>query len=296
MKSSAQLERESEEARTDVVETLDQLRARASPGQLVDQFVDYARRGSGALFFRNLGRQVVDNPLPVTLVGAGLAWLMIQSAAGGTTRPQRSAGDALGTVREGIGDAMSTAADSVRAAGAGIGDSMGDAADSASAAVRRIRDGASSAYGAATHAAARRGATSASVGRGVAAGSRRVAEFSREQPLVMGGIGIALGAALGAALPFSEAEDQLMGEASDEVKGATQRLAREAMAQGKGAYEEAKQSVRRAAEESTASGSEPDRETERVGSRTAESDAAPGGNAAMAESAVSTAANDTETR
>src|SRR5207237_540482 len=82
MKSSAQLEQESEQARNSVAETLDELRSRVTPGQMLDQLIDYARDSNGAMFFRNLGQQVVDNPLPVTLVGAGFAWLMIQS-----TRP-----------------------------------------------------------------------------------------------------------------------------------------------------------------------------------------------------------------
>src|SRR5579871_931859 len=79
MSSSAQLEREAEETRGKVVQTLDELRERITPGQLVDQCVDYAKASGGGDFARNLGRQMANNPLPVCLIGAGIAWLMLAS-------------------------------------------------------------------------------------------------------------------------------------------------------------------------------------------------------------------------
>src|SRR4051812_21979344 len=80
MKSSAQLELETEEARSRVNATLDELRARATPGQLVDQLIDYARGSDGGAFLGNLKRQAVNNPLPVVLLGTSLAWLAFASA------------------------------------------------------------------------------------------------------------------------------------------------------------------------------------------------------------------------
>ena len=41
--------------------------------------IEYVRTTNGAAFFRNLGQQIIDNPVPVALVGTGLAWLMIQN-------------------------------------------------------------------------------------------------------------------------------------------------------------------------------------------------------------------------
>ena len=77
--SSEQLEREAERARAKVADTLDELRSRISPGQVVDEFVDYARDGGIGDFARNLGNEVRANPLPVALIGAGLAWLMMSN-------------------------------------------------------------------------------------------------------------------------------------------------------------------------------------------------------------------------
>ena len=92
MATSEQLEREAEATRAQIAATLDELRGRMSPGQMVDELVDYARDNGGAEFFRNFGRQVVDNPVPVTLVGAGLAWLMM-AGRGGPSRRGGASGD-----------------------------------------------------------------------------------------------------------------------------------------------------------------------------------------------------------
>jgi hypothetical protein len=56
----------------------------------------------------------------------------------------------------------------------------------------------------------------------------------RDQPLVGGALAFALGAALGSALPHTDQEDALLGEAADTVKG----LASE---QAAGLYEQGKQ-------------------------------------------------------
>src|SRR5262249_46285172 len=82
MTTSEQLEREAEATRARIAATLDELRGRMTAGQVVDQLVDYARDSGGGEFFRNFGRQVAGNPLPVTLVGAGLAWLMMAGRRG----------------------------------------------------------------------------------------------------------------------------------------------------------------------------------------------------------------------
>jgi ElaB/YqjD/DUF883 family membrane-anchored ribosome-binding protein len=81
--SSEQLEREAEQSRARLAEKLDDLRAQITPGQIVDQLTDYARESGGAELLRNLGRQVRDNPLPLTVMGAAFAWLMMGRRADG---------------------------------------------------------------------------------------------------------------------------------------------------------------------------------------------------------------------
>src|SRR6266481_978377 len=89
--SSEQLEQESERTRARLAETIEELRARLTPGQVVDQLIDYAREGGAGEFVRNFGHEVRRNPLPVTLIGAGIAWLMMANgrSQGGETGKNR---------------------------------------------------------------------------------------------------------------------------------------------------------------------------------------------------------------
>ncbi len=78
-KSPEQIEAEVEATRARVSHTLDEIQDRMAPGEIFEQAVTFARENGAADMARNLGRQVRDNPLPLTLVGAGLAWLAFSS-------------------------------------------------------------------------------------------------------------------------------------------------------------------------------------------------------------------------
>jgi DNA-binding protein YbaB len=75
-KSSTEIEREVESTRAGLEDTLGQLRDRVQPRAVVDEVWEFASGSGGGDFARNLGRSVRDNPIPVVLIGAGLAWLM----------------------------------------------------------------------------------------------------------------------------------------------------------------------------------------------------------------------------
>jgi ferritin-like metal-binding protein YciE len=77
---SEKLEREAGRTRAQLSETLEELRARMTPGQVIDQLIDYAREGPAAEFRRNLAREVRENPLPLVLIGIGVAWLIAASS------------------------------------------------------------------------------------------------------------------------------------------------------------------------------------------------------------------------
>jgi ElaB/YqjD/DUF883 family membrane-anchored ribosome-binding protein len=57
-------------------ETLSELGSKLSPGQMLDEGLGLLR-GQAGHFAGKLGRQVRDNPLPVLLIGAGIAWLVV---------------------------------------------------------------------------------------------------------------------------------------------------------------------------------------------------------------------------
>lgn len=78
-KSAAELEREAEAVRARVADTAESLRNKMTPGQMIDEFTGMVSGGDTGAAFRNMKNQVRDNPLPLALVGVGLAWLMLGS-------------------------------------------------------------------------------------------------------------------------------------------------------------------------------------------------------------------------
>ena len=105
---SDQFEREVEETRSQLSGTLEELRGRMTPGRVVDQLLDRARNGPSGEFVRNLGREVRENPMPIVLIGIGIAWLMLA-----TSRTSRaaiaSAADSVARAANDIGVATSAA-------------------------------------------------------------------------------------------------------------------------------------------------------------------------------------------
>ena len=321
LKSTEQLEREGEATRHRINETLDELRARITPGQVLDEMLNYARSSSGGTFFVNMRQQVVDNPLPVALIGTGLAWLMVMDGRGrrratrfegrmdldtsdiryaadrasGTVRDAawrtrgaaeraasaaadaagsaRSAAadvagsvrlaasrtadaarsataDAADTLRAGASrsaDAAKSALDSARGAVDSASDTLRDAAsrssEAASSLIDNVRARAASTYESTRAAAGRIGDSTMALGRTVGDRSQDFLDFCKEQPLVLVGLGIAVGAAIGAALPRSEAEDALLGEASDEIKDRMRQVADKAKDKAQSGFDQIKEEI-----------------------------------------------------
>lgn len=177
-KSQNRLEREVDQARERLGKTASELSDRLSPGELIDQAFSMAREHGGELG-RNFGSQVKNNPIPMILTSVGVSWMMMSSG--------KNAGENdTGTDKDGrsFKDALSnTAAESKDKAGA-----VGDQVQGASA---NLRESAQSAR-------------------------ESLAQFYRDQPLIAGSLGIAIGAALGALVPPTEIEDEQFGEARDQ--------------------------------------------------------------------------------
>jgi hypothetical protein len=82
----------------DISVARDQLRDHLTPGQLVDDTLDYARDTVGGEFLHNLSRQAAANPLSVCVFGAGLAWMMLSNSQTASRLGRRS-GDGLSRTR-----------------------------------------------------------------------------------------------------------------------------------------------------------------------------------------------------
>jgi ElaB/YqjD/DUF883 family membrane-anchored ribosome-binding protein len=157
-----QLEQQAESNRAAVADTLEELKDRLSPGQLIDQLLSYSKDG-GNEFLGNLGRQVTANPMPVTLIGAGLAWFLFNKNSPSTTsyapRPYSGTGPSYGTsgmpsyMRKsgnGIGETASAAADKIgdmaSATASGVSGAAHSVGDAAANAYNQASDGVSTAY------------------------------------------------------------------------------------------------------------------------------------------------------
>jgi len=289
-RSPEEIEREIAQTRAEIGHTIDAIADRFSANALIDQAINYVQSGSGAEFGRNLGTAIMKNPLPVALIGIGLAWL----AFGGGRTPAymtRRGGASLneeGSANEGEAEETSTsggtmarmgetaaqagsyarsgarhAADqTARAgqyvsgaasrAGRGIRDTgqrLGEAASSASERVRQMSEDvrnlayewSEGAVGVAESASEQTTQAATAIQEQAMHMRQSTNDLLRDQPLVVGALGLAVGAVLGAVMPLSRRENELMGETRDQ-------FLEQAREQAQHVYAEAKDVVSKAAE------------------------------------------------
>lgn len=294
-----EIERELEQTRSEISRTIEAIQYKITPGQLANDAYGYLRDNSGD-FAKNLGTAAKNNPVPVALIGLGLAWLMMGGgtpaylqgsrtransapgsesgtsfggvvgaagsyarSAGGYARNAgssaghalSSAGHAISSAGQAISDAVSRAGSSLLGLGhrtgeavSGLGHSVGSSASGASERVRRmsedVRNLASEWSGEAGDLAesARDQIYRASEVVQEQAMQMRdnTSQMLRDQPLVAGALGIAIGAVIGALLPLSRRENELMGETRDQ-------LLDQAMEYGQQTYEQATEAAKNVA-------------------------------------------------
>ena len=90
---------EIDRTRDEMDRTLSAIEHRLTPGQLVDQGLDYLRHSGANEFVQNLGGTAKQNPLPVALTAIGIAWLMALGRQ--PARPNHGSTSSSG-LREGI--------------------------------------------------------------------------------------------------------------------------------------------------------------------------------------------------
>lgn len=258
--STSEIERDVERSRARVSDTLRELRERMSPGQVVDEVLDYARSSGGADFARNLRRSVTENPLPLLLAGTGIAWLMtasngrpqagpsvdqlastgrdaaqragewMQDSSEGTSGRIGDMTDRVSDMAQSARDSTNAAVDRARGAAQSVSDKVSDYADSAKGLAGSAKDLASSAK-----------SNAQNLGDQMQRTWNRLAD---DQPLVLGAMGLALGALLGAGLPSTRTENRLMGDASDALKSEVKKEAAHQYEKAKDVATEASKTVR----------------------------------------------------
>ena len=293
-KSSAELEREAEAVRAQMSETADTLQRKLSPGQLVDEVTTYFKNSDGRVALDNLSAQVRDNPLPLVLVGAGLAWLFMGGgpSAASLKASRRGSFDRTdfgryqGDYPEGHWEDdvvdRPIPADSMRRMGEGtvggesdsgpsVTERMSSAYDSAkstvSSAAEAITDSASQAAGSVSDSTSRawRGMRRSpryvgdSLSDVQSRGQRMIADTLDKEPLILGAIGLAVGAAIGAMMPRTRVEEEYLSPYAEKAGQSVREMAQQGMDEVRNVaskvYDEATEKLDSAKEEDTSTSS-----------------------------------------
>lgn len=244
-----------EHLRTQVADTATDIKERLSPAAIKAEVKDYVR-DSGNQLVHTLEQRARDNPLQAVAVGAALAYpafqllrampapLLLVGAGlllSKTMNNQRAEiSEATDTMRDRAQDAMGAASDAMDNATETARRKVGEAQDYARAGVEKAMERGTSAVSsirdqvsdAADSARTAVGETTEKVMNqaGDLARQARTAVASTwdQNPLLVAGAGLVVGAIIAAAFPATETEENLFGEASDAVRRKAEQLGADA--------------------------------------------------------------------
>jgi hypothetical protein len=203
-------------------------------------------RGSGD-FVNALQDAVRENPISAALIGMGVLWMFMGGSntslfgSGGrksifrtTSQGAEAVGgavrDTAARVGSSVGQAADAAAETASQVAGGVRQASATVGERASRTAGHAADAVASAYDATTNAASRAAETISNTTTtaahamqetGTKWGStvhQNIADLFERQPLLLGAVGIAIGAGIAASIPTTQAENKVMGEASDFVR------------------------------------------------------------------------------
>lgn len=242
----AAIERNLAETRARLNSHLEALSSRLSLGQLLDDGVNYLRAGQGAQFIRNLGADLRDNPLPVAVTGIGLAWLMAtgvfpssrrETSGEGRTAAAfddiveraKRAGETLAQAAGETEEAFRTRAAEARGRILGL---TREASETAAAFMERVQQALEAAEQSAreqtaamvdqTRRTVEAVGQAAQQGRDAAArAGAALGETIKQNPLLLGALGLAAGVLLAATLPATAEEEALVAPLGSAIRNAS---------------------------------------------------------------------------
>jgi len=268
-RSAEEIERDAEATRADLDRTVEALKEKMNPSNIASEMMTQARNTPTAQRAIHLGRQAKDNSLPLALVGAGLAWMMFnRNRSSGSSysyesrtynpsaRTQGAYGldyDAgpesgyLGEDYEATGSNGSNGGirEKVRGVAGSAKGAIGGAAGSAKEAIGSQADKAKHAVSSARQRVSSTASTAAERAREVAGSARQQAvhyghraeetflDTLEREPLIIGGLGLAVGAAVGMALPRTPIEDRYVGPLREKAWDQGRTRAKEGFEQAK---------------------------------------------------------------
>lgn len=241
------IEAEIQETRARVDDTINAIQGKLSPSQIMEQTVDYFRNNAPSDLISNLGRTIKQNPVPIALIGAGIAWLILsdhdRKALGRPSTISADDYDDWNTTRIGAEnypsetgtDGMRHTLDEIKANAKTLSENVQhkarDVAQSARESISRM-----------THDTPVSGDKLSYQARQA---KGRFMHMIEEQPLVIGALGMALGALLGAGLPSTRREDELMGKARDELVDKATQMGQDQLEKAKSTLHTAKENILR---------------------------------------------------
>lgn len=258
------IERDLDQTRARMDERLSEIGDRLSPGQILDDIMKQVRGSEGGAFANDLLQSIRANPLPAALTGIGLAWLMASNprpaAPSGTMPAQRrwSSNDELdreiarvSTVlpRYDDEDALAYEGRVNEAKGSllGVSRSVEDTHESFSqkiahalkAAKERIADAGQGVVDQIGALASKAGETSKAAGNDMADAVQAVPKVAgdlyksiAENPVLLGSVGLAIGALLGAVVPQVQQEQELLDSIAGKARDAAATMAQAAVDKG----------------------------------------------------------------
>lgn len=252
-RSADEIQRDLGHIRGEIDHTLDALSAQLQPGQLLHQAWQSLRGGGGGRMLNNLSRTVQDNPLPLAMMAAGFGYLIYsdskrREAVGRAPQPSQDDFDfePIGMYSEdegaeGVGGRLSQGAEGLKEGAKqrikGLSDSATQAKEGAKQKLQHTMQTGRE------RAQQTRQWAGDKVDR--AEDRARAAKdwgqnLIQEQPMILAGLGLAVGATLAALVPVSRKEHEVLGEAGQSIRAQAGAAAGDAMQKAKQVAEKAK--------------------------------------------------------
>jgi ElaB/YqjD/DUF883 family membrane-anchored ribosome-binding protein len=254
-KTPAELEREVEDQRGRIDQTVEQLKDKMQPKELFDE-ATRVMGGASNKVLATAVEQLRENPLPIALIGLGVAWLAVSQTRRKTARAADYDGSGYYPTYEGYDEdeglrakvkaraeaAKAKLAETAEKAKAGIAAARTSAEDS----VTEVRGRAAQLAATARTRAGEYGRVAGDKAVEYAAQARRTFDQTLEnEPLVIGAIGLAVGAAIGASLPSTPVERRYMGPARSKAADAAKAQLDEVKGIAGRAYDQVKDELHR---------------------------------------------------
>lgn len=248
--SLSELERRSEQTRAELAQTVDALHNRVSPAALKADVKSYVRDNPlqaaaiavGAAY--PVWRMVSALPAPVLLVGAGLA--MARRNGGSSSYASGTGEGMMATLKDKASDLTSQltekAQDTMDSLRARVSDTTARTADTLSSTYDSTKQAATDTMRQVSERVSDRASET------YAQASEQLSDMIDRHPLLVGGVALAVGGLVAAAVPVSRPENRLMGETAEEVRRRSEDLAmqgfRHARDVARQVYETATEEVR----------------------------------------------------